>query len=176
MRWIWRGSVLAVGSLAGLLFLAAAGSRGMDEGCDLCPLHPSGFENLASTARILDCTSITLDEGPILPTSVRVEVTKLVEERHPSRSERSDWDQVISGDLHYSRSGYLQSVYLQASPRWDDASGRPVATPRFEISGDRAAFYPLRSRTPIASCREPTTISFRCRSVSSVCQLFAEPG
>lgn len=179
MQWVWRGAMLFVGGLFSLLFIATAASPDLGEcsGIDICIEAPPPTDpaELASSARIIDCTSVDLTNGPFLPASARNEVVRRVRANGPARAPHSTWERWISGELRYSPGGELQSVSVQPWTRFNGIGDLPEPSPSFEMSADLDAFYPLKSRAPPAACNSPTIVTFYCPSDGSPCSLGASP-
>lgn len=172
MKWVRRGFVIGVGGLFAFFFVAFVTSDYDYFGCDLCPPEPIRYDGaIDSSVRLLDCTSVGLDNGPFLSADVRAEFERLVAEREPSSAR----ERFMQGELEYSPRGELQAISLNTSTGWSRERQAPITSPPFGVSPDQAVFYPLRSRQPNAACTTPTRVTFSCRSDASLCQLGASP-
>lgn len=158
MRWVRRSFVIAVGGVFAFFFIAFVTSPYAYFGCDLCPLPERYDTSVQSSVRLLDCTSVALDNGPFFSAEVRAEFERLVEAREPPAIFRRD--HFMRGELQYSPRGEVRAISLQTSTGWHRARQAPVLSPAFEVSPDQAVFYPLKSRLPNAVCPTPTRVTF----------------
>jgi hypothetical protein len=121
--------------------------------CHPCVPPPSFESEAASAIRLIDCTSISLNEGPYLPSAVRNQV---IVNAAPGEAPH--------GEIVYATDGSFVSMRI--------ASG--MDGPWHQM-GDSSALYPLRARHPGGVCDTATRVSFQCDSMSSRCELNASP-
>jgi len=150
---LFRRIVFATLSTVFTVGLLALVTGPEDQWCHTC-VPPPPFEiEVASAIRLIDCTSISLDEGPYLPSTVRNQIT-----------ENAALGEAPNGEIFYSTNGSFVSMRVTSGV---DGPWRQM--------GDSSALYPLRARRPAGVCNTATRVSFRCDSMSSRCELDASP-
>lgn len=150
---LFRRSVFATLSAVFTVGLLALATGPEDQWCHTC-VPPPPFEiEVASAIRLIDCTSMSLDEGPYLPSAVR---NQIIVNAAPGEAP--------TGEILYATDGSLVSMRVTSGV---DGPWRQM--------GDSSALYPLRARHPAGVCDRETRVSFRCDSMSSQCELDASP-